>query len=181
MPWMLIVLIASHFVFIQEASSQAMVAFFEKFDEQGSRIELEPGGRFFHVAIWNGTAWVHAHPSYGVIESSEKVASIGELAVILRHDSYSSDHLNKLKRWLNRPYDHQFDWSRSDCFYCSELVAKALGVEPHLEMGFRASHWQESLVNLPRGELGLSPDDLIEPLIEQGFYEIPRCQWTHLF
>lgn len=147
-------------------AKSAEVAFIEYHNEFGQPVQLEPDGRFMHVAIRVGGFWFHAHTHEGValVESLEKY---GHRIVRLEHPGVPDPTPLQVLKWLGKPFDYTYDWRHPHATYCSRLVAEILKIEPR-PMSFSAEHWRQSH-HKPEGHLGLSPDDLYEILQARGF------------
>ncbi len=143
------------------------VAFIEMRDYDGQVIQLEPNGKYAHMAISYRGNWLHAHPFRGVeVVSKEELEKMGEIKVILTKSDFEALSEVEVARYLGKPYDSEFSWSDAK-IYCAELIAKLLGINP-LPMSFDAEFWSEELQRM-KGLLGLSPDDLFPVLLERGY------------
>lgn len=149
---------------IPDARAEVRVAFLELRDSRGKLVQLEPGGRFAHLAISVGEKWLHAYPGQGVsFTTLEKLEKIGTVAEILVLRERAGLREGDAAAYLGKAYDRRFSWDDSQ-IYCSELVGKLLKLEPE-PMSFQADHWKESpLAGQARGALGLSPDDIFRLL-----------------
>lgn len=146
------------------ASAQVQVAFFEMYDQKGELVQLEPGGRFFHVAVEVEGGWLHTHSYYGVqlVPELSEIRGYGQVADVLTLMSKPVPSVQDYEKYLGRPYDRQYDWSDSSELYCSELVRKLLDIPPPSEpMTFSSRYWIDSVILpvLPEGKVGASPDD----------------------
>src|SRR6266404_5567871 len=140
-------------------SHAAEVAFLEIHDRNGRPVQLEPGGRFMHVAIRIGDKWLHAHSRAGV-ELFDDLDEVGNRALILRNRSVPEPTWIDYQHWLGKSFDFRYSWTRPDATYCSRLVADLLGVAP-LPMEFAAEIWKDHVYREEAlGTKGLSPDDL---------------------
>ena len=74
---------------------------------------------------------------------------------------------NDYEKYYGLPYDSNYSWS-DKAIYCSELVAKILGIKPS-PMRFDADIWGEDEPR--RGELGISPDEIYDAIINMGYEE----------
>jgi hypothetical protein len=150
----------------------ATVAFLELRDENGNTIQLEPGGRFGHVAIWLDGMWLHAHPERGV-DLVFDIEEYGYDIEILVNNSWASPTWHQAYPWLGKPFDMQYRWNCLDATYCSRLVAELLGVPPR-PMEFKSEIWARH-THRAVGELGLSPDELYKDLLLRGFRPRKDC------
>lgn len=152
-------------LFISVPAFALQVAFLEVRAPDGRPVVLEPGGRFAHVAISYASGWLHAHPAVGVAWT-RSLDSFGTVAVVLE-PKHSTRELStqRVEPLLGLPYDFEFSWS-DQAYYCSELVAKLLGMTP-TPMDFAGERWKRHPHRLPEGELGVSPDELYRWLIVQ--------------
>ena len=163
-----IVLLLVIFWFFPAFSAQVV---FIEVDQNGRRIELEPGGRFFHVAIRYGKYWLQAHP-HGGVTLVKDIKPYGDRFTYLSDPSVPEPNADYVLRWLGKPFDYTYRWDNSEANYCTRLVAEALGVSPQ-PMDFSAAIWERHFVR-PQGEPGLSPDKLYSALLERGFK--PSCE-----
>jgi len=148
----------------------AKVAFIEV-DHQGRRIELEPGGRFFHVAIRYKGFWLQAHP-HGGVSLVKDIKPYGDRFTFLEKTDESEPAPEYVAKWLGKPFDYTYRWDHPAANYCTRLVAEALGVPPQ-PMDFSAAIWDRHFVR-PQGEPGLSPDKLYVALLARGYR--PTCE-----
>lgn len=139
------------------------VAFIEVRDRNGKLVQLEPDGRFAHIAISYHGKWLHSHPYRGVelVDEKEllKIGSIGETTVVSSTKDLDSTLVSAL---IGRPYDREFSWT-NESYYCSELVAKLLDIPPE-PMDFSSPIWPKEYQKL-NGQLGSSPDDIYRALV----------------
>lgn len=152
-----LILLLVFFSFVVHA--EVKVAFLEIKRPDGRLLQLETNGRFSHVAISYHGKWLHSDPTSGVTILStkelERIGTVKEILVLEEVGELSSEKVNSL---VGKPYDRNFNWKDETSFYCSELVAKILGVQPE-PMAFASPLWPAKYKVL-RGSLGLSPDDL---------------------
>lgn len=142
------------------------VIFLEVQDEKGQTIYLEPDFPFAHVVLGVGGTYIHAHPRTGVDVLSEKeIEDFGKPGLVL--------HLvqNKLQKKVideayGKAYDRAFSWS-DERFYCSELVAKAIGILPE-PMHFDPKLWPPPFQEL-EGLPGISPGKIYKKLKTGAF------------
>lgn len=166
----LTILFAAQLFAVQEPEAQAglSVAFFSQRDHQGRIVQYEQGGRFSHVALSYRGRWLHVSTTNGVelIDSLEMIrgAEIAEILTDHRADELDAATVEKL---LGLPYDTLFRWEDEGSTYCSKLAGTLLGIEP-TPMTFTGNGWS-FFRGLPRGQLGLSPEDVYAALIARGF------------
>jgi hypothetical protein len=144
------------------ASAEIRVAFFRFPPGQVSKHE-----RYYHVAIFFEGQWLHADAWWGVqlVPTLEEMES--SAYVILsdpRSPPLTSDAVANV---LGKKFDFEMDWSDNERLYCSELVAKLLGIPP-TPMDFVSSQWPKGLQKTP-GALGISPDEIYEELLKRGY------------
>jgi hypothetical protein len=165
----------THILFALFISMQAYavdVAFLEVHGKNGKPLQLEPGGRFMHVAIRYGGLWLQAHPQGGV-NLVRDIEMYGDVIVILRDSRRPDPRLSAFVSWLGKPFDYSYRWDNPAATYCTRMVAEVLGIKP-LMMEFSSEHWK--LHRSPNaGGLGLSPDDLYKILREDGWTEVEDC------
>lgn len=154
--------------------SEVRVIFFEGLSEAGSPIVLEPGGRFFHVAIQVDSLWLTAHPKLGTV-LTDRIAGVGIPTLALESYGFARPGLRDIEKYVGKPFDFKFTWRDPNCTYCSRLIENVLvdlGVFPQSiarPMLYNSPFWDGKEVN--RGEPGVSPDGLYRALREQGFQE----------
>lgn len=179
-------------LFIQSmALAQTQVAFIEMRDAEGKIQQMEPGGRFSHVAISYGDQWLHSHPYRGVeVISTEELTKMGSQTIVVPLHEAPALSEEQIKDFIGKPAG-KLSWNDHEGYYCSKLVGKLLHMYP-TPMGFDSEMWQQRIVEKVRiwkdllqnhvGELGLSPDDIYkqlqEPLYRQRLRKISRpvCQ-----
>jgi hypothetical protein len=143
------------------------VLFIEKDDPQGHLIQLEAGGRFYHLALRVPdapveTPWIHTHPWRGSELAGDRVIrQMGHRFFLAQIEWPFPVTLQLVGSWLGRPFDRQFLWDDEN-LYCSELVAKILGLEPQ-PMVFDPALWPEEFLKF-NGEPGISPDEVYRRL-----------------
>lgn len=143
------------------------VAFFRQYTPSGNLVVYESGGEFAHIAISYRGQWLHAHP-YGGVQLSKDIHSVGFLDfVILENPTLPEPDSRFVQAQLQKKFDVFASWTDPMRTYCSKLIAQFFGVRPRV-MSFSSKDWVG--LNPPRGQLGLSPDDLYRELINQrGF------------
>jgi len=149
----------------------AEVVFIEAHD-QGRLIQLEPNGRFYHVAIRYQNQWLHAHPHRGV-DLVEDITPYGDKFLVLHNSAVPDPSPEFVAAWLGKPFDRGYHWNNPIATYCTRLIAEILGVAPR-PMWFEAPHWARHQGSR-RGEPGLSPDELFKELIGRNFFPSADC------
>lgn len=155
------------FLYSIQIHATVTIAFLEVKDPRGYIVQLEPSGKYAHIAISFQDKWLHSHPLRGVeIVDQVELEKIGKIAEVI-----SIETLRELTRldvipYLGKPYDSEFSWS-DDKIYCAELVAKILKIPP-TPMTFSSPVWSQEYKRL-RGEMGLSPDDIYKSMISAGY------------
>jgi Permuted papain-like amidase enzyme, YaeF/YiiX, C92 family len=155
-------------VFLSGASAQAgvQIAFLEFYTPDGRLIELEPGGRFAHVAISYRGGWLHAHPFRGVeVISTEGLSKMGKITSVVNVPQLKEIPERTVSQFLGKPYDADFSWT-DDKIYCSELIAKIFGMKPE-PMHFDPRLWPERYRRF-EGLPGLSPDKVYRRILSVG-------------
>lgn len=146
--------------------NQEQVLFLEVRNAKGEIIQLEPDFPYAHVLVSVQGKWVHSHPKTGVqFIENKQIEKFGEPREVFEWD-LSQGAVKKLKAWVGLPYDRDFHWS-DEKFYCSELVAKMLGVSPE-PMHFDPKLWPPSFQEL-EGLPGVSPSKIYRFLKSGGF------------
>jgi len=149
------------------------VAFIELRGHDGQLVQLEPNGRFAHVAISYQGGWLHSHPCRGVeVISEDALEKMGSIKAIITIPDLNPLDETQVEKFLGKPYDHNFLWG-DDKIYCAELFAKTVGkllnIHPQ-PMTFASEFWPRRFWNF-RGELGISPDDIFLALKQKGYRE----------
>jgi hypothetical protein len=143
--------------------ASVQVAFLEIRDAKGNLVQLEPGGRFAHVAISYQGQWLEAHPYFGVhLVSFETLKKMGTIALILDLPNTLELDPSQVEPLLGKAFDREYSWS-DEKYYCSELVGKILKLKPE-PMIFDPSLWPPEYQNY-NGEMGLSPDEIFRMLL----------------
>jgi len=142
------------------------VLFLEVKNSQGEIVQLEPDFPYAHVLISVEGQWAHSHPKTGVQRiGNSQIKQFGEpremFEVELPHEAPK-----KITDWLGLPYDMSFQWT-NDKFYCSELVAKILQMDPE-PMHFDPQLWPPSFQEF-EGLPGVSPGKIYRYLKAKGF------------
>lgn len=146
--------------------SKVDVVFLEIKNEKGETIFLEPDFPYAHVGIsWQGKI-LHSHPKTGVEWSDfYKFDQFGEI-----QETYSAEPaegmMESIDQWVGRPYDSHFSWD-DDKLYCSELVAKILGISPE-PMHFDPHFWPPGFSEL-EGKPGISPGKIYRKIKGRDF------------
>lgn len=163
---MRILLISFLFAFAQLAYAKVEVAFLILKDASGNIVQFEEGGRYGHVAVSYNGQWLHAHPVRGV-ELTNDLSDIGWTSVILESEQYNEPTEEYVNQNLGKAFSYLKSWEDSQYTYCAKLLAGPLSVDP-LPMNFVTKMW-ENRTDLPRGEKGLSADDLYQVFVNRGF------------
>lgn len=149
------------FIFAVTVQAKVTVAFIEMRNYYGQVIQLEPGGRFAHSAISYQGQWLQAHPIRGVelvpLETIRKMGQIKELIEVSNLDELDSVQVNAM---LGKPFDSEYLWDDQK-IYCSELVAKLIGLEP--KPMYFSEAWPIEFQKY-NGLPGLSPDAIYQIL-----------------
>lgn len=142
------------------------VAFFRQYTPSGELVRYD-GGEFAHIAISYRGQWLHAHP-YGGVQLSENLEKIGMLDyVVLQNPRYPEPSLEFVQGEFRKEFDVLASWKDQGRTYCSKLVGMFFGIPPQ-KMSFASKDWQNIVT--PKGQLGLSPDDVYEHLLaKKGF------------
>ncbi len=162
----------------QVCGAATRVAFFQLRDANGTLVQLEPGGQFFHAALQlEDGRWIHSHPSNGV-EIVNELERIGPRAVILADENAPSVSVAQAAEYLGLPFDFKYVWDDSHSSYCAKLIARLLNIQPQ-PMTFSGPFWNG---RQPRERgLGLSPDDIYQILKSRDFAQtfwIQPCERT---
>ncbi|MGE0632595.1 MAG: hypothetical protein AB7O96_09320 [Pseudobdellovibrionaceae bacterium] len=148
------------------------VAFIEIRNSKGDVVQLEPDGKFAHMAISYRNLWLHAHPAKGVeIVEREELEKLGPIKFLATIPTPIKLDESEVKKFLGKSYDQQFSWT-NEKIYCSELIAKLLKIEPQ-PMSFESQVWSAKYKKL-KGELGLSPDDIFKIFEKRGIKMRPQ-------
>lgn len=165
----LIVLFFSQLLLAQSVK----VAFLSERSADGRQIQYEYKGRFSHLAISFESFWLHVDPYWGVT-LSDHLHNYGDIEMILTHPQIKEPSLEFVDSVVGLPFNMFAQWDCSDSTYCSKFIGKFFSLKP-LPMSFKSPDWQ-GIENLPRGQLGLSPDDVYQLLLDRGFAPIKKCQ-----
>lgn len=153
------------------AYERSTVVFLGTNDGLGRPVEYEQGGRFHHVALRFGDSFFHAHPVRGA-EWTMDFSDLGTILAELEVPKSQSVLRSDVNKWEGLSYDPRFRWEDNDTTYCSKLIAQIFDIAPS-PMSFSGRHWQNKR-HLPRGALGLSPDDVYAALIAKGFSPVEK-------
>lgn len=153
-------------VYAASALAQVEVSFLEVRDSKGEIVVLEPDFPYAHVVLSVNDRFLHSHPSTGVrwveLNVLERFGKIKESFSV----ELQEEEVQKAERWVGRPYDSHFSWD-NEKFYCSELVAKILGIAPE-PMHFEPGLWPPGFSSL-EGELGISPGKIYRKIKGRDF------------
>lgn len=142
------------------------VAFLEVYDSHGRLVQYEPNSRFGHSAILVGDKWLQSYPGEGVqLITWEQLQHRGRIAEIL--EIPTNIQVADALPYLGKPFDFYYTWN-DDSFYCSELLAKILGIPPQ-PMQFNREVWPPTYWPL-EGQPGMSPDKIYRILRGPGPY-----------
>ena len=148
------------------ASARTKVAFLEVYDSRGQLVQYEPGSRFGHSALQVGDKWLQSYPKEGVqLITWQELQHRGRVAAILEIPVDIS--LADVQPYLNHPFDYWYSWDDT-AFYCSELLAKVLGIPPE-PMQFNHKVWPPAYWPL-EGKPGITPDKIYPILRGPGPY-----------
>ncbi len=146
--------------------SSLEVSFLEIRNSKGEVIQLEPDFPYAHVVISLEGRVLHSHPRTGVVWTDlSDVNQFGTVKETMSVDS-KEGMAQEIEQWIGRPYDSHFSWG-NDAFYCSELVAKVLGIPPE-PMHFDPDLWPPKFLEL-EGEPGISPGKIYRKISGQDF------------
>lgn len=157
--------------------AKVQVAFIQMPGVDHRHVQLENQGQFAHVAISYKGQWLHTHPYWGVqLMTPEELSALGLIRIIQLNNGLEPTDA-EVKSLLGKAYDQSFKWE-GEKYYCSKLVGKLLKMQPTV-MKFDAAIWNDKK-NLPKDELGLSPDDIFFELIKKGAREVSMCTKSFL-
>ena len=158
------------------AHAKVEVAFLQLRHPSGEIVQFEKGGEFGHVAVSYKGQWLHAHPKDGVVLTDD-LSDIGTISVILMNEDLDEPTEAFIAAVLGTPFDIRKAWDDLGFTYCTKLIALYYGIDPQI-MTFSSQGWK-GIKNLPRGEKGLSADDLFKALFNEGFYiKKSQCENT---
>jgi len=152
------------------SQENTQVFFLEVKNAKGETVVLEPGFPYAHMAISIEPEFIlHAHPQTGVQKiSSSQLSQFGEVKEVieLELDLGGIQEDLAVHQILGKPYDFGYSWDNGR-FYCSELVAKILGIAPE-PMHFDPELWPPSFWSL-EGKPGISPGKIYQKLKTEAF------------
>jgi hypothetical protein len=141
------------------------VAFLELRDGHGQTVRLEPWFPWAHMAISFEGGWIHSHPSTGVEWASmERLEQFGRIAHVVSVPEWFQPRLELADAFFGLPYDREFSWDNR-ALYCSELVAKLLGIAP-VPMVFDPALWPRDYLRF-NGQPGISPGIVYRRIVEE--------------
>lgn len=146
-------------------SEPVKVAFLEVLDAHGQPLRLEPWFPWAHMAISFEGGWIHSHPASGVEwASTARLEQFGRIAHVVSVPEWFQPRLELADGFLGLPYDREFSWD-SRALYCSELVAKLLGIDP-VPMVFDPGLWPRDYLRF-NGLPGISPGIVYRRIVEE--------------
>ena len=141
------------------------VAFLEVRDARGNLVRVEPNFPWAHMAVSIDGGWLHAHPAAGVEwVSGAKLENYGRIAHVITVPNWFKPRLDLVDGFIGQGYDQEFSWN-NQALYCSELVAKTLGIAP-VPMVFDPQLWPRSYLRF-NGLPGISPGLVYRRLIQE--------------
>ncbi|NDE14554.1 hypothetical protein EBZ80_06440 [bacterium] len=147
------------------ARPRVEVAFLEVRDVHGQSLRLEPWFPWAHMAISHNGGWIHSHPATGVEwASTERLAQFGRIAHVVSVPDWIEPRMELAAAFTGLPYDRQFSWD-NQALYCSELVAKLLGIAP-VPMVFDPRLWPGDYLRF-NGQPGISPGIVYRRIVEE--------------
>lgn len=149
--------------------AKVTIAFIEVRLPDGRLLQMEPGGRFSHIAISYRGLWLHAHPYRGVeLITTEQLKNLDRSGFVILKSLPNHEEITEteLATYLDKPFDSNFSWE-SEAYYCSKLVAKILKIVPK-PMTFSAAGWPEAFKS-KAGQLGISPDEIYQEIASESF------------
>lgn len=140
--------------------AQSQLAFIKMYDSHGRLIQYEPNSQYAHTALQIGSMWLESYPPHGVqLISWEELRERGVIDQVITLDRLVT--YEEIAGYLGLGFDFDYDW-QNETYYCSELLAKILGVPPE-PMEFNKKVWPKHYWKL-EGLPGISPDKLYRAL-----------------
>ncbi|MFN8943002.1 MAG: hypothetical protein ACK5WZ_00095 [Pseudobdellovibrionaceae bacterium] len=140
--------------------SEIKLIFFETQKADGSLVQFENEGRFTHMAVSYGDLWLHSHPYYGVeAVPFHQIQKMGSKLTIVSLSTWKQFSEEEVLPYMGKTFDREFSWT-DEKIYCSELIAKLLGIPP-TPMFFHPDLWPSEYQKL-NGQPGTSPDDIFQ-------------------
>lgn len=151
------------------APAQVKIAFIKVYTPNCNLVYLEPPFEYSHVAISYQDGWLNAHPKHGVqfTKTLEELDFPKTQYKIMEHPLMSEIEYHEVQNIIGKPYDSSFNWKTNQSFYCTELVAKLIGVKP-VPMYFDPKVWPPQYQKL-NGQPGISPFLLLQKMLKIGF------------
>ncbi len=147
------------------AGQPVQVAFLEVRDVNGQPLRLEPWFPWAHMAISFEGGWIHSHPATGVEwASTERLEKFGRIAHVVTVPDWFEPRMELADAFAGLPYDREFSWD-NQALYCSELVAKLLGIAP-VPMVFDPRLWPQDYLRF-NGQPGISPGIVYRRIVEE--------------
>ncbi|MCB0357375.1 MAG: hypothetical protein KDD40_10225 [Bdellovibrionales bacterium] len=156
---------------VAKPAQKVRVAFLVFHDHKGKIVQLEPQGRFGHVAISYKNGWVHSYRGRRV-EWVEDLSRFGHVALIVDVEQVPENIEDNLIEQFGKPYSLESEWEDPNATHCAKLVGQVL------ELAAKPTNWSTSfwqfnpLKKYPRRSL--SPDDIYEYLMANN--KINLCE-----
>lgn len=168
-------LMLAFFLFFSASTfATVKMAFLQLKHPDGRIVQFEKGGEFGHVAVSYKGQWLHAHPKRGV-ELIDRLDDLGTIAVILKSEEWVEPTDAFVESILGLPFSIRKAWDDERFSYCTKLIARYYDMEPKI-MNFSSASWK-GIPDLPRGQKGLSADDLYQALFSEGFFvDKSKCE-----
>jgi hypothetical protein len=162
------------------ADAAVEVAFFEGYLQDGSLIQFEEGGRFYHVALKVDGGWLQAHPYFGVM-IEPNINKVGHHVVTLRNERIPDIREEQYKEYLGLKFTQDYDsWDDPNSTYCSKLLGKILEIEPLPFQNRKLESTLAKILGLKNKNSGLSPNDLFRILSEEREFNFQQWKCSAL-
>ena len=153
------------------APRAATVALLENYFE-GKRLELEPGGRFSHVALKVGDRYLHAHQAVGV-ELTDSLERFGVCIELFENPDVPEPTPEQVREALALRYHPRHEWAAHDgTTYSARLVGELLGIAPRPAL-YQTEIWTGFR---PGSVVGLSPDDIHRVITQDLGFRWRGCE-----
>ncbi|MCB9025868.1 MAG: hypothetical protein H6625_06095 [Bdellovibrionaceae bacterium] len=141
---------------------KVQIAFLEFYNQEGTLVSLERGGRFGHVAISYKGGWLHSYPPRPVewVPDLNSFGVVSEIFDVYHLPNYNDEFFAKE---LGKISTIDSEWEDTESTYCAKLVGQILGIPPRPNK-WDAPIWRQQELET-YSEFGLSPDDIYEHLI----------------